>query len=245
MFNLRFSKGLFETIASTFPKSQMNDEETQPLIEPRQKVVSPNSILPPAAILLLIIGIFVGLKPQWMILHICRTKHLDSLADPNWERCSKNESVQAESMKWLVYNTISLILPSLILSPFYGGISDKWGRKPIIIKSIFHILFPILAFIMVDLINASLWMITFSYFLSGLIGGYVIFTTTVMSYFANTILVLTDVLHLFSVMPLWFYGAIHWRSNCSKSGKWSFQSIFNAVSIDIIYNGNDNCRRGP
>ena len=72
------------------------------------------------------------------------------------------------------------------MQPIYGIISDKIGRKPVILLPMFGVLFMCTSLLLVDYNVFGLWVMMVQALISGLLGSYFVLITALMAYFADT-----------------------------------------------------------
>lgn len=116
----------------------MNDEQDPLLEEPADgpqdeqvKRISPVLLLPALFLHILAYTQVINLTQQWLLLYICQ----DTLADDSisWEECRKLPNIQASTARWEMTFSLLANIPSLVSVLFLGKISDRIGRKPILL----------------------------------------------------------------------------------------------------------------
>lgn len=189
------------------------DEELQTLLEhpgysiqptETSKKVWPYSICIPLGIYILCVAMVVGVLPQWMLLYLCSRFSTAAPNDfslsylpgffhtpiinpePVWETCSALPEIQAMSAKWTMVIGLCTKIPSLILGPFYGALSDSIGRKPMILLAMNCVLIFFSAYLSIAIFDFGLWMLLFTNLVVGLLGGYMNMANVMMAYFSDT-----------------------------------------------------------
>jgi MFS family permease len=93
--------------------------------------ISPIPLLPALFLHILAYTQVINLTQQWLLLYICQNSQAsDSIS---WEECRKIPNVQASTAKWEMTLSLLANIPSLLSVPLLGKISDRIGRKPIML----------------------------------------------------------------------------------------------------------------
>jgi hypothetical protein len=92
--------------------------------------ISPIPLLPALFLHILAYTQVINLTQQWLLLYICQEALSDSIS---WEECRKIPHVQASTAKWEMTLSLLANIPSLLSVPLLGKISDRIGRKPIML----------------------------------------------------------------------------------------------------------------
>jgi Na+/melibiose symporter-like transporter len=77
-------------------------------------------------------------------------------------------------------------IPSLVLGPFYGVLSDRIGRKPLIVIPMISAFILLSSYLIINFFNIGLWLLMTTGIISGLLGSFGVLLTATLSYFADT-----------------------------------------------------------
>lgn len=118
----------------------MNSEEEQLLDDnisenqdtyPKKSPLSPVLLLPALFLHILAYTQVISITQQWLLLYICQDTQTSTSI--SWEECRVLPNVQASTAKWEMTFSLLANIPSLVSVPLLGKISDKVGRKPIML----------------------------------------------------------------------------------------------------------------
>ncbi|KAJ3256625.1 hypothetical protein HK103_005259 [Boothiomyces macroporosus] len=136
-----------------------------------RKKPSPFYICIPGLFYVLAMSMTSGIIQQWLMLYLCaRFDHLNML--------------EVLAVRWVMIIRIFSAL-SIVVGPLYGFLSDRIGRKPIIILALTASLISFTAYITVDLYGYGLWVLLFASFVEGWLGGVIAIMNATISYFAD------------------------------------------------------------
>ncbi|KAJ3274312.1 hypothetical protein HDV01_003156 [Terramyces sp. JEL0728] len=193
--NIKDSKSYFE-------KEQINLSNS--IHSETKKKPSPFYICIPGLFYVLAMSMTSGIIQQWLMLYLCaRFDHIDMLQvnstaiylpgfynspviheDMDWGRCRTNTDVQVLAVRWVMIIRIFSAL-SIIVGPLYGFLSDRIGRKPIIVIALSASLVSFTAYITVDRFGYGLWVLLLASFIEGWLGGVIAIMNATVSYFAD------------------------------------------------------------
>ncbi|KAJ3318567.1 hypothetical protein HDV06_003000 [Boothiomyces sp. JEL0866] len=154
----------------------------------------PYYIYIPLLITIFFLTVVFGITNQWLIMYLCSTKSTSVYSsifaqphsNPDWEECRKNPEYQALASQWNSIFQICSGIPGLITVPWLGILSDKYGRKPMLLLSVLNELAVILGYIAVSYFNFGLWVVVLGYLIEGLLGSYFILINNTFAYLADT-----------------------------------------------------------
>ncbi|KAJ3312923.1 hypothetical protein HDV04_002580 [Boothiomyces sp. JEL0838] len=169
-----------------------------------RKKPSPFYICIPGLFYVLAMSMTSGIIQQWLMLYLCaRFDHLNMLEvnntaiylpgfynspviheDMDWSKCRTNTDIQVLAVRWVMIIRIFSAL-SIVVGPLYGFLSDRIGRKPIIILALTASLISFTAYITVDLYGYGLWVLLLASFVEGWLGGVIAIMNATISYFAD------------------------------------------------------------
>ncbi|KAJ3274320.1 hypothetical protein HDV01_003164 [Terramyces sp. JEL0728] len=136
-----------------------------------KKKPSPFYICIPGLFYVLAMSMTSGIIQQWLMLYLCaRFDHIDML--------------QVLAVRWVMIIRIFSAL-SIIVGPVYGFLSDRIGRKPIIVIALSASLVSFTAYITVDRFGYGLWVLLLASFIEGWLGGVIAIMNATVSYFAD------------------------------------------------------------
>ncbi|KAJ3272471.1 hypothetical protein HDV01_005541 [Terramyces sp. JEL0728] len=178
------------------------DSEAQPLLPANaRKKPSPYLVCIPVFLNLLVLSMTVGVIGQWLLLYICSrfddpailsTQYLPGFfaneisAVPDWETCSHNPNAQVIAGRWTMAMGICGGIPALITVPMYGILSDKFGRKPLIILSMSTAIISLGGIVAISYFGVGLWLILATAIVTGLMGSFTVLINNTLAYFADT-----------------------------------------------------------
>ncbi|KAJ3253481.1 hypothetical protein HK103_000513 [Boothiomyces macroporosus] len=178
------------------------DTESQPLLQnTTRKKPSPYLICIPVFLDLLVLSMTIGVIGQWLLLYICarfddpailNTQYLpgffanDILSVPDWETCSHNPNAQVIAGRWTMAIGICGGIPALISVPIYGILSDRFGRKPLIVLSMSTSIISLGGVVAISYFGVGLWLILATVIISGLMGSFTVLINNTLAYFADT-----------------------------------------------------------
>lgn len=95
------------------------------------------------------------------------------------------QEVQADASQFNIFMSLAAGVPSLFTTIFLGGLSDKIGRKYAILMPIIGTFVRTLSYILVILLNLSIWYLLIGSFLDGCLGSYQTLLMGCFSYIAD------------------------------------------------------------
>ncbi|KAI8900478.1 major facilitator superfamily domain-containing protein [Globomyces pollinis-pini] len=140
---------------------------------------------------------YVGVQSQWLLVYLCG--HQDatskffpglfyktpSLPNPEFEYCRQIPEVQALASQWSMILHVTMGIPALLAVPLYGILSDRFGRKPVLLSSMFASCIVISGYLSVTILDFGLWVLILVNFISGCLGSYYIMVGAVLSYVSD------------------------------------------------------------
>ncbi|KAJ3323521.1 hypothetical protein HDV06_001798 [Boothiomyces sp. JEL0866] len=193
--NPKESKAYFEKEQINLSNSVQSETTKKP---------SPFYICIPGLFYVLAMSMTSGIIQQWLMLYLCaRFDHLNMLQvnntaiylpgfynspiiheDMDWSKCRTNTDIQVLAVRWVMIIRIFSVF-SIIVGPLYGFLSDRIGRKPIIVVALTASLITFTAYITVDLFGYGLWVLLLASFVEGWLGGVIAIMNATISYFAD------------------------------------------------------------
>ncbi|XP_013392586.1 solute carrier family 46 member 3-like [Lingula anatina] len=127
--------------------------------------------------------------------------------DTNSTMYALQQKVQAESSLWLMYTSICTLVPAIIVTVFYGGHSDTFGRKPSLILPCLGSLIRSVFTVFAVYFEWPLWSFLPVCFVEGLFGQYATALMGCFTYISDITttknrafrIAITDLLLLFSI----------------------------------------------
>lgn len=105
---------------------------------------------------------------------------------PPFEQCRSIADLQALAAQWSMVIGLCMGIPSIITGPFFGSLSDKVGRRPIILLSLFCAIILFLALVVVEKFNVGLWVVMAFITIQASMGGLILFGTSAYSFLADS-----------------------------------------------------------
>ena len=139
---------------------------------------------------------------QWMLEYVCQ-QQLDSGMSLNYTNasnsslivpvsspatfteCRRVPSVQASTARWEMLANIGSNAPSILTLPILGALSDRLGRKPILLIPISTGLLNVGAFLFIIYLKSSLWILVGVRIFIGLMGSWFVLSTVVHAYLSD------------------------------------------------------------
>ncbi|KAI9206945.1 major facilitator superfamily domain-containing protein [Polychytrium aggregatum] len=104
---------------------------------------------------------------------------------PEFARCREDANVQALTSSWMLVLDLSLSIPSLVMLPLIGFLSDRWGRKSIMISGMLGSLLNLLTIIAVGHFGLPMSSLAIAHVAEGLLGGKSAMGMTMMVYLTD------------------------------------------------------------
>lgn len=161
---------------------------------------SPYSICPFVFMSVVIAGMVMGVQQQWLLLYLCqRFAHSPSsaylpgllnvspisLEEVSFEICRSIPDIQSLAARWGMVLALCSGIPALFMGPYIGIMSDKIGRRPIMMLGMLSALLVYSTYITISY-GFGLWILILASFTAGLMGSWMILLTGTMAYFADT-----------------------------------------------------------
>ena len=143
---------------------------------------SPYQASVPTFAVIFSVALSVVSMQQWTLVQICAT-----VLSPHtpWRECSQSPAVQIEAVRYSVLFASLTSVPALATGPLWGALSDRVGRRPIMLVAPLSICLGLAAVLAVELLHVGLWPLYLSHFLQGLLGGWQVGLVTLFAYFAD------------------------------------------------------------
>ncbi|KAJ3304779.1 hypothetical protein HDV03_002320 [Kappamyces sp. JEL0829] len=176
---------------------------------PAKRTLSPYPIVVAIAVALLAISLSVGVQTQWLLTWFC-SKFVSpqgtvaipahewlpgfwnvypTLQDsPKWDQCRAIPEIQALASKWTMVLSLTTSIPTLVLGPVFGMISDTYGRKLVFCLVFFGLTAVMFAYVLITSLGTGLWAFFIASCILGLFGGVTSITVAFQSYIADTTL---------------------------------------------------------
>ena len=97
----------------------------------------------------------------------------------------KQQKIQSETSLWMIYFSISSMIPALMATVFIGGYTDNGGRKIGLISPIIGGIVQIYLLLCTEIFHLPIWFILIGGFLEGLSGGIAMFLMAAFSYISD------------------------------------------------------------
>ncbi|KAJ3306384.1 hypothetical protein HDV03_005351 [Kappamyces sp. JEL0829] len=168
---------------------------------------SPFLICIPVFFSVLTAAMVLGIQQQWLIVFLCsRLVRADGTvlpglsdylplafntypmlqANPDWEQCRAIPDIQASAARWGMTFSLCTGLPALLTLPLYGVLSDRIGRKPLLLMGMVSAVFFYSAYLSISYLQLGLWILIVTALVTGFMGSYFVVLTSTLSYFADT-----------------------------------------------------------
>jgi MFS family permease len=171
--------------------------------QPERKKPSPYTVCIPILIFVINAGMVIAVQQQWLILYLCSRfrglpttdhKYLPGLfdnnpivyPDPDFAVCRAEPDIQAMASKWSMVVQLCSGIPSLVLGPVYGVLSDRIGRKPLLLVPMISAFLTFMTYLGINRFNIGLWLLMVTGIFSGLLGSFTVMLTATLAYFADT-----------------------------------------------------------
>ncbi|KAI9193382.1 major facilitator superfamily domain-containing protein [Polychytrium aggregatum] len=137
--------------------------------------------LVPAVVVHILATGMLTIPLQFFILRVICSATRDSNGDAD---CSSPE-VQSIVARWTTMLSLSMAIPGLFAVPVVGALSDRIGRKPVMMLPMVGTLMGTVTLVIIGHYNLSLWPLVLIRLLGGFLGTYGLLTMTAHAYIAD------------------------------------------------------------